>query len=266
MRSRRRPQPATARSTPRARSPGCAGSIDASTPRRSARPRRSTARAGPAIAYLARVDSTDAAEVRLARFRRRPVADRDARAHDLPRGRRARPTPRASGSRSTATSRSRSPTSTPARHSVRLVGEDARPQRFGTVPVSAARATLSFGANGEVGVVCAGLAGEDSRLWVATGRLGGATHTFAPMGQSVSSAAITGFTHGAPIVAFRDRRGALVAVPGRSLPQLAGRTRVALQREQPVQRRLRAARPEPTESASRWSATARCSCSPRTAF
>ena len=57
----------------------------------------------------------------------------------------------------------------PGSHSVRLVGEDARPQRFGTVPASAARAALAFGANGEVGVVCAGLAGEDARLWVATG-------------------------------------------------------------------------------------------------
>ena len=34
------------------------------------------------------------------------------------------------------------------------------------------------------------------------------------MGQSVSSAVITGFSRGAPIVAFRDRRGAFVAVPG----------------------------------------------------
>ena len=101
-----------------------------------------------------------------------------------------------------------------ASHSVRLVGEDARPQRFGTVPASAARATIAFGANGEVGVVCAGLAGEDARLWVAKGRLGGATRTFPAMGQSVSSAVITGFSRGAPIVAFRDRRGAFVAVPG----------------------------------------------------
>ena len=97
---------------------------------------------------------------------------------------------------------------------MRLVGEDARPQRFGTVPASAARAALAFGANGEVGVVCAGLAGEDARLWVATGRLGGATRTFPAMGQSVSSAVIAGFARGAPIVAFRDRRGAFVAVPG----------------------------------------------------
>ena len=35
------------------------------------------------------------------------------------------------------------------------------------------------------------------------------------MGQSVSSAVIAGFTNGAPIVAFRDRRGAFVAVPGK---------------------------------------------------
>ena len=102
----------------------------------------------------------------------------------------------------------------PGSHSVRLVGEDARPQRFGTVPASAARAALAFGANGEVGVVCSGLAGEDARLWVATGRLGGVTRTFPAMGQSVSSAVIAGFANGAPIVAFRDRRGAFVAVPG----------------------------------------------------
>jgi hypothetical protein len=103
----------------------------------------------------------------------------------------------------------------PGSHSVRLVGEDAHPQRFGTVPDSAARASVAFGANGEVGVVCSGLAGEEARLWVATGRLGGATRTFPAMGRSVSSAVIAGFAHGAPIVAFRDRRGAFVAVPGR---------------------------------------------------
>ena len=98
---------------------------------------------------------------------------------------------------------------------MRLVGEDARPQRFGTVPASAARASLAFGANGEVGVVCAGLAGEDARLWVATGRLGGVTHTYPAIGKSVSSAVIAGFIGGSPIVAFRDRRGAFVAVPGK---------------------------------------------------
>jgi hypothetical protein len=33
------------------------------------------------------------------------------------------------------------------------------------------------------------------------------------MGRSVSSAVITGFVRGRPVVAFRDRRGAFVAVP-----------------------------------------------------
>ena len=167
----------------------------------------------PAIAYLVRPDASNAAEVRLAHY-----YDGAWHAETL-----ARTTYRQAASEANASSVGlaldrylalKVAYIDPASHSVRLVGEDARPQRFGTVPDSAARATIAFGANGEVGVVCAGLAGEDARLWVATGRLGGATRTFPAMGQSVSSAVITGFSRGAPIVAFRDRRGAFVAVPG----------------------------------------------------
>jgi hypothetical protein len=167
----------------------------------------------PAIAYLARLDTSNAAEVRMAHF-----YDGAWHIQTL-----ARTTFRQAPSEANASSVGlaldrlqalKVAYIDPASHSVRLVGEDARPQRFGTVPDTAARATIAFGANGEVGVVCAGLAGEDSRLWVATGRLGGATRTFPAMGRSVSSAVITGFARGAPIVAFRDRRGAFVAVPG----------------------------------------------------
>jgi hypothetical protein len=168
----------------------------------------------PAIAYLARVDTTDAAEVRLAHF-----FEGAWHVETL-----ARTTYREAASEANASSVGlaldrylalKVAYIDPASHSVRLVGEDARPQRFGTVPASAARAALAFGANGEVGIVCAGLAGEDARLWVATGRLGGVNHTYPAIGQSVSSAVIAGFTGGAPIVAFRDRRGAFVAVPGK---------------------------------------------------
>ena len=168
----------------------------------------------PAIAYLARVDTTTAAEVRLAHY-----YDGAWHVETL-----AHTTFRQAPSEANASSVGlaldrylalKVAYVDPGSHSVRLVGEDARPQRFGTVPDTAARATIAFGANGEVGVVCAGLAGEDSRLWVAKGRLGGATRTFPEMGQSVSSAVITGFENGAPIVAFRDRRGAFVAVPGK---------------------------------------------------
>ena len=168
----------------------------------------------PAIAYLVRLDTTDAAEVRLAHF-----FDGAWHIETL-----ARTTYRQAASEANASSVGlaldrylalKVAYIDPASHSVRLVGEDARPQRFGTVPASAARASLAFGANGEVGIVCAGLAGEDARLWVATGRLGGVNHTYPAIGQSVSSAVIAGFSGGAPIVAFRDRRGAFVAVPGK---------------------------------------------------
>jgi hypothetical protein len=167
----------------------------------------------PAIAYLARLDTSNAAEVRLAHYY-------DGAWHIV---NLARTTYRVAASEANASSVGLALNRLqalkvayidPGSHSVRLVGEDAHPQRFGTVPGTAARATIAFGANGEVGVVCAGLAGEDSRLWVATGRTGGATRTFRAMGQWVSSAVITGFSRGAPIVAFRDRRGAFVAVPG----------------------------------------------------
>ena len=167
----------------------------------------------PAIAYLVRIDTSDAAEVRLAHYY-------EGAWHITAL---ARTTFRQAASEANASSVGlaldrylalKVAYVDQASHSVRLVGEDAQPQRFGTVPATAARASLAFGRNGEVGVVCAGLAGEDSRLWVAKGRLGGATHTFPAMGQSVSSARIAGFSRGAPIIAFRDRRGAFVAVPG----------------------------------------------------
>jgi hypothetical protein len=167
----------------------------------------------PAIAYLVRLDTTNAAEVRLAHFF-------DGRWHTETL---AHTTYRQAASEANASSVGlaldrylalKVAYIDPVSRSVRLVGEDAHPQRFGTVPASAARASLAFGANGEVGVVCAGLAGEDARLWVATGRLGGVSRTYPAIGHSVSSAVIAGFVRGAPIVAFRDRRGAFVAVPG----------------------------------------------------
>jgi hypothetical protein len=167
----------------------------------------------PAIAYLVRLDTTNAAEVRLAHY-----YEGTWHVSTL-----ARTTYRQAASEANASSVGlaldrdgalKVAYIDPGSRSVRLVGEDAHPQRFGTVPPTAARAALAFGANGEIGVVCAGLAGEDARLWVAARRLGGVTRTFPAMGQSVSSAVIAGFSHGAPIVAFRDRRGAFVAVPG----------------------------------------------------
>jgi hypothetical protein len=165
----------------------------------------------PAIAYLVRVGATNAAEVRLAR-----LYDGIWHIETL-----AHTTYRQAASEANASSVGlaldrylalKVAYIDPVSHSVRLVGEDAKPQRFGTVPASAARAALAFGPGGEVGVVCSGLAGEDARLWVAAGRLGGVTRTFPAMGKSVSSAVIAGFANNAPIVAFRDRRGAFVAL------------------------------------------------------
>lgn len=165
----------------------------------------------PAIAYLARIDTTAAVDVRMAHF-----YDGTWHIETL-----ARTTFRQAPSEANASSVGlaldrylalRVAYIDPGSHSVRLVGEDARPQRFGTVPASAARASIAFGANGEIGVVCAGLAGEDARLWVSASRPGGGHRTYPAMGQSVSAAVIAGFSeNGAPIVAFRDRRGAFVA-------------------------------------------------------
>ncbi|HEX4344123.1 MAG TPA: hypothetical protein VGK92_05580 [Gaiellales bacterium] len=167
----------------------------------------------PAIAYLVRTSTTDAVDVRLAHF-----YDGTWHVTTL-----AHTTYRQAASEANASSVGlaldrylalKVAYIDPASRSVRLVGEDGIPQRLGTVPATAARASLAFGPNGEVAVVCAGLAGEDARLWVATGRLGGLNHTYPEIGQSVSSAVIAGFVRGAPIVAFRDRRGAFVAVRG----------------------------------------------------
>ena len=175
-----------------------------------------------------------------------PGTSRRSRARPSGR-RRARPMPRASGSRSTACRRSRSPTSIPT--AIRS-GSWARTRvRSASAPClpSPARATIAFGANGEVGVVCAGLAGEDSRLWVATGRLGGANADVpgdGPVGQL-----------------GRDRRF-LARCADRGLPRsprrLRGRARQARKyrssliarasrysAEQPVQRGLRGGPHEP---------------------
>ncbi len=218
----------------------------------------------PAIAYLARVDTTNAAEVRMAHFY-------DGAWHIATL---ARTTFRQAPSEANASSVGlaldrylalKVAYIDPASHSVRLVGEDARPQRFGTVPASAARASLAFGANGEVGVVCAGLAGEDARLWVATGRLGGVNHTY-PGDRPVRQLGGHRGLHerrpdrGLPRPPRRLRGGAGQA----PLPQLADRPRLALQRQQPVQRRLRRGPLEPGRHRRHaWSRTARCSCSPR---
>ena len=164
----------------------------------------------PAIAYLARIDTTDAVDVRLAHF-----FDGTWHIETL-----ARTTYREAASEANASSVGLALDNylalkvayiDPGSHSVRLVGEDAHPQRFGTVPASAARASVAFATNGRVGIVCAGLADGDARLWIATGRIGGVTHTYPAMGQAVSSAVIAGFSRGAPIVAYRDRHGAFVA-------------------------------------------------------
>ena len=219
----------------------------------------------PAIAYLVRLDTSNAAEVRLAHF-----YDGGWHVATL-----AHTTYRQAASDANASSVGLALDRYLAlkvafvdqgSHSVRLVGEDGRPQRFGTVPATAARATLAFGADGEVGVVCAGLAGEESRLWVATGRLGGVTRTFPAMGQSVSSAVIAGFC-GPPIVAFRDRRGAFVAVPGvRKYRSTLVARAARYSASSPFNGAFGAARSSRTASASRWSRTARCSCSPRPRF
>ena len=123
----------------------------------------------------------------------------------------------------------------------RLVGEDARPQRFGTVPATAARATIAFGANGEVG---AGPRRAGRRGFAPVGRDRPSRRRDADvplrMGQSVSSAVIAG------ILARRADRGLPRSprrVRGRAgspqVPQRADRARLALQPEQPVQRGVR---------------------------
>ena len=211
--------------------------------RRHARVRR--ARAGPRSPTSCALDTTNAAEVRLAHF-----YDGAWHIETL-----ARTTYRQAASEANASSVGlaldrylalKVAYIDPASHSVRLVGEDARPQRFGTVPATAARATIAFGANGEVGVVCAGLAGEDARLWVATGRLGGATPHVprdGPVGQLGRDRRLLArrADRRLPRPPRRLRGGARRA----QVPQLADRARLALQPEQPVQRRLRRGALEP---------------------
>ena len=217
----------------------------------------------PAIAYLVRLDTTNAAEVRLARYHEGAWHVQAL----------ARTTYRQAASDANASSVGlaldrylalKVAYIDAASHSMRLVGEDAQPQRFGTVPATVARASLAFGASGEVGVVGAGLAGEESRLWVAKGRLGGATRTYPAMGRVGQLGRDHRLLAGRsdrrlPRSPRRVRRGA-----GRAqVQEHADRAGLALQRQQPVQRRVRRGRARArAASASRSSRTARCSCSP----
>ena len=264
-RPRRRRQRATARSTPRApptASTGITERIDANGFGASAGVRR--ARAGPR-SPTSRA-STRRTPPRCAWRTSTTAPGTSRRSRTRPSGRRrARPTPRASGSRSTATWRSRSPTSIPA---ATRCGSSARtPARSASAPCPPRRrAPRSRSAPTARSASSApGLAGEDARLWVATGRLGGATQHLpgdGPVGQLGRDRGLRERRpdRGLPRPPRRLRRGARQA----PLPQLADRPRVALQREQPVQRAPSAPRARArTASASRWSRTARCSCSPR---
>ncbi len=265
-RPRRRPDAATARSTPRARPTACTGS-----PRRidsngfGATP--GLRRAGPARDRLPRARRHDGRRrgAAGALLRRQPGTSRRSRTRPTGRppseanassvGPRARPLPRAQGRlhRSRPATRCGSSARTPARSAsapcpprpraprsrsaptARSASSapdwPARTRGCGSRPAASAASTQTFPAIGPVGQL---------------GRHRG-LHERRP-------------DRGLPRSPRRLRRRARQA----PVPQLADRARVALQREQPVQRAPSARRARArTTSASRWSRTARCWCSPR---
>ena len=102
-----------------------------------------------------------------------------------------------------------------ATHSLRIASPVSGVVRLGRVPENAARAVIGFAPTGDVGIAVSSLAGEPNGVRVFSGRLGERLRRSGALGRSATAPAIIGFAHRMPIVAFRDRIGANVALPRR---------------------------------------------------
>jgi hypothetical protein len=100
-----------------------------------------------------------------------------------------------------------------ASHSVRMVTPGKPSIRIGDAPLHAARAVISFGANGATAVVAAGLVGDSEPLRVLYRAVGG-RWIGDDVGESGSSApTIVSFSGRRPVVAYRDPESVSVASP-----------------------------------------------------
>jgi hypothetical protein len=166
----------------------------------------------PAIAYLARTGVGDQAEVRLARL----VGGQWQIQHLEMTTYREAPGGSNASSVGLAFDHSGQPWVSfidSASHSVRLITPGKPSIRVGDAPPAAARAVVSFGANGAVAVVAAGLVGDNEPLRLVyraqNGRWRGDQ-----VGQSGSSApTIVSFSGRRPVIAFRDPDSVSVATP-----------------------------------------------------
>ncbi|MEO9176663.1 MAG: hypothetical protein ABI317_14205 [Gaiellales bacterium] len=166
----------------------------------------------PAIAYLARTGVGDQAAVRLARL---TGGEWQVQELELTTYREA-PGGSNASSVGLAFDHSGQPWVSfvdPASHSVRLVTPGQPSIRVGDAPSAAARAVVSFGANGAEAVVAAGLVGDNEPLRLVyraqNGRWRGDQ-----VGESGSSApTIVSFSGRRPVIAFRDPDSVSLATP-----------------------------------------------------
>jgi hypothetical protein len=98
--------------------------------------------------------------------------------------------------------------------SLRLATPNEPTRRVGSVPTTAAQASLALASNGAAAIAVSGLAGQAGQLWVAHRRREGGAFTVRRIGGNDATAAtIVGFRQRRPIVAFLDRDGIRVAAP-----------------------------------------------------
>jgi len=173
----------------------------------------------PAIAYLVRTGTDDGAEVRIALRR-----DGAWQVQTLARTafRRSRANTTRVGLAFDAQDRPWVAYVDARSGSLRLGTPNEPTRRVGSVPTTAAQASLALAANGAAAIAVSGLAGQSGELWVAHRRReAGAFKVRRIGGTDATAATIVGFRERRPIVAFLDRDGIRVASPSGSAYRVA---------------------------------------------
>jgi hypothetical protein len=165
----------------------------------------------PAIAYLVRLDTSDAVEVRLARMvngvwqitkleattYRQSVNGANASRVGLAFDAKNRPWV------SFVDARSRS---------LRIVTPGSPSRRIGTVPATTGQTAITFGPAGAAAVVATGLARDAAGVYVGT-RSGTAWRVRKAASGVATAPAIVGWNLGLPLIGYRDGIGVLLAQP-----------------------------------------------------
>ena len=166
----------------------------------------------PAIAYLARTDLGDQAEVRLARL----TAGHWQIEHLEMTTYREAPGGSNASSVGLAFDQSGRPFVAfidPASHSIRLITPGKPSVRIGDAPPAASRAVVAFGPKRAAAVVAASLVGDNEPLHMLY-RLGSGVWRGDQIGESGSSApTIVAFSGRRPVIAYRDPQAVSVARP-----------------------------------------------------